>query len=205
MSCRQCFFCKGAVPKSEHAVKNAVARVMSAGTKKFPTTKYENCGRRYGPDGGKYKLTKEQTQKLVDFVKKWRAKRFCTCRYMKRELKLDCTIRTIARALNRHGYHWRPVAKKTPLSPKHLALRKVFVNTHLLHSPSWWVQNMHLVFDGVTLTKAPKNLDLRHHQLRQNRLSHRIVDDDGDDQEHDNVDDIEAETRSPSNSPHVDV
>ena len=142
---------------SEHAVKNAVARVVVAGARGTPTSNYANSGRRYGPDGGKYKLTGAEIQKLVQFVKTWRTKKFCTCRYIKQELKLDCSLRTIARSLNRNGYHWRQVAKKSPLTAKHLQARKLFVDKHLHRSPTWWVQNMHLVLDGVTLTKAPKN------------------------------------------------
>ena len=60
------------------------------------STKYANSGRRYGVDGGKYLLTEKQTAQVVAFVKKWRHKRFCTCPYIKRELKLEATPRTIA-------------------------------------------------------------------------------------------------------------
>ena len=35
------------------------------------------------------------------------------------------------------------------------------MDKHLHHRPGWWVENMHLVFDGVTLTKAPKKLSSR--------------------------------------------
>ena len=152
---------EGKTPKSEHAVKNAVKRIMNTKAAGTPTTGYKNCGRRYGPDGGKYKLTEKQRNEVVKFVKAWRNKRFCTCRYIKQELKLDCTLRTIARVLNRAKFYWRPVAKKSPLKPAHLQLRKQFVDKYLHHSSSWWQENMHLVFDGVTLTKAPKNLDTR--------------------------------------------
>lgn len=152
---------QGKRPDSEHAVKNAVHRVSNAGPKGVLTTNYANSGRRYGPDGGKYMLTEQQTKQVVEFVKQWRHKRFCTCKYIKQELKLEVAPRTIARALNRNKYHWRPVAKKSPLTEKQLVKRKEFVDKYLLKDAEWWQQNMHLVFDGVTLTKAPKNLDLR--------------------------------------------
>lgn len=152
---------QGKTPESEHAVKNAVKRVGAAGAKGIAVTRYANSGRRYGADGGKYVLTEKQTAQVVDFVTKWRHKRFCTCPYIKRELKLEATPRTIARALNRANFHWRPVAKKSPLTKKQLESRKEFVRNHLHHTPLWWVQNMHLVFDGVTLTKAPKSLEAR--------------------------------------------
>ena len=42
-----------------------------------------------------------------------------------------------------------------------LIVRKVWVKRYSNKSPTWWTQKMHLIFDGVTLTKAPKNLDLR--------------------------------------------
>ena len=152
---------QGKRPDSEHAVKNAVHRVSNAGPKGVLTTKYANSGRRYGSDGGKFMLTEQQTKQVVDFVKQWRHKRFCTCKYIKQELKLEATPRTIARALNRNGYHWCQVARKSPLSAKQLEQRKAWVKRYIHKSPVWWRQNMHLIFDGVTLTKAPKALDSR--------------------------------------------
>jgi len=162
---------QGKRPGSEHAVKNAVERVSAAGPQGIALTRYANSGRRYGADGGKYMLTEKQTAQVVDFVKKWRHKRFCTCPYIKRELKLEATPRTIARALNRQKFHWRQVSKKSPLTKPQLEKRKDFVQKHLHHPPLWWVQNMHLVFDGVTLTKAPKNLDSRQKHAAQ-RIQH---------------------------------
>ena len=44
---------------------------------------------------------------------------------------------------------------------KQLEQRKKWVNRFLHKGPTWWTQNIHLTFDGVTLTKAPKSLDLR--------------------------------------------
>ena len=56
----------------------------------------------------------------------------------KRELKLEATPRTIAKALNRNGYHWCQVSKKMPLTPKQLEQRKKWVNRFLHKSPTWW-------------------------------------------------------------------
>lgn len=151
----------GKRPDSDHCVRNAVARVEAAGSKRLPTTRYKNSGRRYGSDGGKYLLTPKQQKSVVAFVKQWRHKRFCTCGYIKREMKLEATPRTIARVLNRHDYHWRQVAKKSPLSKKQLRQRKEWVNKLIDKDEQWWRQNMHLIFDGVTLTKAPQSLDSR--------------------------------------------
>ena len=81
-------------PNSDHAVRNAVARVDTAGARGVATNNYENCGRRYGEDGGKYLLTPRQNKELVKFVQQWRHKRFCTCKYIRRELKLEATPRT---------------------------------------------------------------------------------------------------------------
>ena len=96
---------EGKRPKSDKPVRNAVTRVSTAGAKGIAMTMYHNCGRRYGEDGGKYLITPRQEKEVVNFVKMWRNKRFCTCRYIKRELTLEATLRTIARALNRNGYH----------------------------------------------------------------------------------------------------
>ena len=79
---------EGKRPESYHAVRNAVARVHTAGPRGFATTKYKNCGRRYGADGGKYMITPKQEKEVVHFVQQWRNKRFCTCKYIQRELKL---------------------------------------------------------------------------------------------------------------------
>ena len=58
---------QGRSPDSEHAVKNAVERVSAAGKLGIATTKYANSGRRYGADGGKWKLTELQTKKVLLF------------------------------------------------------------------------------------------------------------------------------------------
>ena len=76
-------------------------------------------------------------------------------------MKLKVSLSTIARTLNRAKYYWRKVLKKKPLSEDQLKKRKLFVDTYVERSPEWWVANMDLVLDGVTLTKAPKSLSKR--------------------------------------------
>ena len=61
-------------------------------------------------------LTPEESKKVVDFVKIWRKKAFCTCRHIRGELKLKVSLSTIARCLSKHGYYWRAVPKKSPLT-----------------------------------------------------------------------------------------
>ena len=84
---------QGKQPDSDHAVRNAVHRMDDAGARGIASTKYKNCGRRYGEDGGKYLLTPRQNKELVKFVQQWRHKRFCTCKYIRQELKLEATPR----------------------------------------------------------------------------------------------------------------
>ena len=151
---------QGKRPDSDHCVRNAVARVEAAGSKGMPTTKYKNSGRRYGSDGGKYLLTEKQQKDVVAFVKHWRHKRFCTCEHIKRELQLEATPRTIARVLNRHDYHWRQVAKKSPLTKKQLQQRKVWVNRFVKKKQQWWRQNMHLIFVKRAATVRCQSLDI---------------------------------------------
>ena len=69
-------------------------------------------------------ITPRQEKEVVNFVKLWRDKRFYTCKYIKRELKLEATPRTIARALNRNGYHWCQVSKKMPLTHQAVGAEK---------------------------------------------------------------------------------
>ena len=145
---------QGKTPQSEHCVKNAVQRVTAAGKKGVAKTNYKNCGR-------KKVLTPDENKKVLDFVKTWRKKVFCTCRHIRGELKLAVSLATIARALNNHGYYWRAVPRKSPLSETQLKKRKEFVETYGDRSPEWWVANMDLVLDGVTLTKAPQSLSKR--------------------------------------------
>ena len=111
----------GNTPQSEHCIKNAVQRVTAAGKKGVAKTNYKNCGR-------KKALTPEENKKVVDFVKAWRKKVFCTCRHIRGELKLTVSLPTIARALNRHGYYWRAVPKKSPLTEAQLKMRKQFIH-----------------------------------------------------------------------------
>ena len=42
---------------SKHAVENAVGRMERSGKGGVIKTKYSNCGRRFGEDGNKYKLS----------------------------------------------------------------------------------------------------------------------------------------------------
>ena len=145
---------EGKRPQSEHCVMNAVQRVQASGRKGVAVTFYKNCGR-------KRKLTPQEEKNVVEYVQKWRRKLFCTCEHIKKELKLDVSRLTVLRTLGRHGYQWRQVPKKSPIKTEHLQMRKEWVDKHLGHRPAWWVENMHLVFDGVTLTKAPRKLSAR--------------------------------------------
>ena len=104
---------KGGVP-SFKALRNGVERIRQAGNRGVPQTAYANCGR-------KRALADVQEHPIVAFVKRWRAKRFCTCEYIAKEFKLDVTPRTVANVLNRHGYYWRSVPKVT-LPPRAEAL-----------------------------------------------------------------------------------
>ena len=105
----------------EHALRNAVERVEAQQEESVPgRTGYANCGRQA-------KLTAEQIEQAVDFVKKWRHKRFCTCRYIRAALKLKVTTRTVARVLNRNGYFWRPLPQVRGLSESELAKRKAWI------------------------------------------------------------------------------
>ena len=72
-------------------------RVQAGGRLGIAKTKYHNCGRHK-------LLSLAEARSVVDFVKQWRAKRFCTSRYIRQELKLKCSLRTIRRTLNAHGY-----------------------------------------------------------------------------------------------------
>ena len=138
-------------PPSLKAVRNAVARVHQQREAIIPTLGYGNCGRHRH-------LTEKQEKEVVAFVTKWRHKRFCTCSYIKRHLRLKVSSRTLQRTLKRHGFRWRSVPKKIPLTPEHLAKRQEFVDKYGDKSAAWWEANMNLVLDGVTLTKAPQGL-----------------------------------------------
>ena len=51
--------------------------------------------------------------------------------------------------------------KKSLLSDAQLQKRKAFIDMYGGKSSDWWCDNMDLIFDGVTLTKAPQNLTKR--------------------------------------------
>ena len=146
---------------SASTVWSAVKRVDDMAADDFvPASNYSNCGR-------KPKLTEEQEVAVVAFVKKWRHKRFCTCAYIKHVFKLKVTKRTIANVLGRHGFRWRPVPKIRGLTKEELEKRQVWVDKHIHHSSTWWVQNMNLVLDGVTLTMPPRPLSSRQRHAAQ--------------------------------------
>ena len=111
--------------------------------------------------------TPAQEKAVVDFVKKRRNKRFCTCNYIRSTMKLKVTNRTISNTLNRHGYFWRPLPKVRGLSAAELAKRKAWVDMYLDKTPAWWQEHMGLVLDGVTLTMAPKPLSGRERHMAQ--------------------------------------
>ena len=145
---------------SKKAVWTAVRQVKALEGNAVPQTNYENCGR-------KRMLTAEDEAAIVEFVKKWRGKRFCTCKYIAQALKLKTGRNIISRALNRHGYFWRPVPKIRGLSAAELEKRKAFVDEHWQRPASWWEENMNLVLDGVTLTMPPKPLSSRQRHMAQ--------------------------------------
>ena len=94
----QCVNAKGKTP-SMGACRTAVARMCAVKKKRqaVPTTNYANCGRNT-------LLTEAEEKKVVDFVKKWRHKRFCAAKHIVVELNLKCSARSVARCLNRKGY-----------------------------------------------------------------------------------------------------
>ena len=146
---------------SVKAVWNAIQMVdRSRDTGGVPRTKYGNSGR---PS----LLSPEQERAVMSFVKEHRNKRFCCCRYIRTVLKLKCTKRTIARVLNRNGYHWRTVPKVRGFSDDELQKRKDWVEQYVGKKPEWWQNHMNLVIDGVTLTMAPRPLDKRQRHMAQ--------------------------------------
>ena len=148
----------------QHAVRNAVERAQSQSSVVVAEGRYANCGR-------KSEISEEQGKEIVAFVKMWRHKRFCTCNYIRRELKLKVSKRTVARLLNSYGLFWRPVPKQFALSEAELEKRKAFVEQYESKSSTWWEQNMNLVLDGVTLTTAPKPLSAKQKHAAQ-RIQH---------------------------------
>ena len=88
----------------------AIRRVADMSAEDYlPKSRYANCGRRK-------ELQASDVKKVVGFVKKLRCKRFCTCRYIRRELKLHVSCRTINRVLNDNGFYWRKVPRIQGLS-----------------------------------------------------------------------------------------
>ena len=140
----------------QSAAEDAVARVGAQKGRADGIAKlnYGNCGRLP-------LLSESDKKRIVEFVKRWRAKRFCTSPYIRSELKLKCGVRTIQRALNEAGFFWRPAPRKQKLSPEQLAKRKAFVDKYVGKTSGWWVENFGLVLDGVTLTLAPKPLSAK--------------------------------------------
>ena len=120
----------------------------------LPQPKYANCGR-------KKALSENQEAEVIAFVQKWRHKVFCTCHYIRNELRLDVCPKTVNNVLNSAGYYWRPVPRIQGLSAEQLAKRKAFVDEHVDYPPSWWERHLNMVLDGVTLTMPPETLSGR--------------------------------------------
>ena len=76
--------------------------------------------------------------------------------------------------LNQAGYTWRALPRVRGLSDVELAKRKSFLAAYIGKSPAWWQEQMSLVFDGVTLTMAPKPLGARARHMAQT-LKHTWV------------------------------
>ena len=135
-------------PPGKHALWSAIRRVKQMShADLLPTSNYAKCGR-------KQILSNAQQQSIVQFVKAWRHKRFCTARYIREELRLKASQRTICRVLNAHGYHWKPVPRIEGFSKLQLSKRKAFVDKYISRPVSWWQAHMSMVLDGVTLTMA---------------------------------------------------
>ena len=103
----------------------------------------------------------------MEFVTKWRTKRFCTCTYIRTALKLKVDRKTVGNVLNRHGFFWRPAPKVRGLSEQELEKRKAFVEQYSDKTAAWWEKNMNVVLDGVTLTLPPKPLNGRQRHMAQ--------------------------------------
>ena len=110
------------------ALYAAIRRVESMESGEFvPKTKYANCGR-------KAALTDKEKQDIIAFVKKWRAKYFCTCHYIRNELGLAVTPRTVNNVLNDAGFYWRLVPRIQGLTKEQLEieLRNIFLEEMVL-------------------------------------------------------------------------
>ena len=116
----------------QRSLENAVKRVAKQKVG-CPKLKYENCG--HAPA-----LNPEQQRNVVAFVKKWRVKRFGTSRPIIRELKLNCSVRTVHRTLNAAGFFWSAVPKKTKLTKEQLKQREAFVTAYGGKSAQWWAK-----------------------------------------------------------------
>ena len=115
--------------------EEAVQQVKALEDKAVPQGNCKNRGR-------KRMLTVEDEVAFVEFVKKSRGKRFCTCKYTAQALKLKAGRDTTSRALNQHGLFWRPVPKIRGLSTAKLENRKAFVDEHWQRPPYWWEEYM---------------------------------------------------------------
>ena len=72
-------------------------------------------------------------------MKKWRHKRFCTCRYIINELKLPVQKRRLAIHLNEHGFFREKVPKTMRLNEKELSKWKTWVDKYVDKPPAWWL------------------------------------------------------------------
>ena len=148
------FNLSGDIP-GRKCVYSAIRRVEQMSSNEVvPATKYSNCGR-------KKALTDEEQERIVKFVKQWRHKCFCTCHYIRNELNLSVTPRTVNNVLDDAGYYWKPVPRIHGLTDEQLQKRKKFVDDHIHHPVSWWESRLNMVLDGVTLTMPPKTLSGR--------------------------------------------
>ena len=143
-------------PAKRKALWHGIQRVdkMKKLRQHTPVDNYKNCGR-------KEALTEEAKQRIVQFVKEWRNKAFCTCRYIRQELKVKASISTINRVLNDAGYFWKTVPKRQGLTKEQLVKREAWVTQYWTRSSAWWLQHSNMVLDGVTLTMAPRPLNGR--------------------------------------------
>ena len=88
-------------------------------------------------------------QEVVQFMKRWRHKRFCTCDYIRRCLKLRVDRKTIANVLVWHHFRWQRLPRVRGLSPAELKKREEFCGKYGDKTPAWWQENIQLVLDGV--------------------------------------------------------
>ena len=153
-------------PAKRMAIWHGIRRVdaMKKSRGHIPVNNYKNCGR-------KEALSDETKREIVEFVKEWRHKVFCTCRYIRQELKVKASISTINRVLNDAGYYWKAVPKRAGLTTEQLEKRQAWVTEYLSRSANWWLEHGNMVLDGVTLTMAPKPLNGRQKHAAQRLTS----------------------------------